>query len=207
MPRRVLFARRLRMTYFVSLRLTAIVLGLFYASTHLPAALAPARFLVWSRRLVRSYPLGVVLMLLATLWFVVLTGLMDLGEISNLRVQLMAVWAIAGVLMAIFVPALLVFRGLGCLLLMAAALLLDAAFLAQTPWRYVITVVAYAWVIMGMVLVYSPHVGRQWLDWASASEGRLRGLAWPGVALGLLLRRARDLGLPVVAELLAVSGT
>ena len=175
------------MTYFVSLRLTAIVLGLIYVASHLPAALAPVRYIDWTRRLVRSYPLGVVLMLLATLWFVVLTAVMDLGEISNLRVQLMSVWAIAGILMAIFVPGLLVLRGLGCLLLMASALLLDAAFLAQTPWRYFVTVLAYGWVILGMVLVYSPHVGRRFLDWAAQDSERVRVFAWPGVAFGLLL--------------------
>ncbi len=175
------------MTYFVSLRLTAIVLGLIYLAGHLPAALAPVRFGKWAQRLSHNYPLGVVLMILATLWFVVLTGLMDLGEISNIRVQLMAVWAIAGVLLAIFVRGFLTLRALGCLLLLAAALLLDAAFLALTPWRYVVTILAYVWVIVGMVFVYSPHVGRKWLDWAVENTERMRVLAWPGVAVGLLL--------------------
>jgi hypothetical protein len=126
-------------------------------------------------------------MILATLWFVVLTGLMDLGEISNIRLQLMAVWAIAGVLLAIFVRGFLTLRALGCLLLLAAALLLDAAFLALTPWRYVVTLVAYAWVIAGMILVYSPHIGRKWIEWAAVDTERMRVLAWPGAALGLLL--------------------
>jgi hypothetical protein len=175
------------MTYFVSLRLTAIVLGLLYVASHLPAALAPVRTGVWLRRLSHNYLLGVVLMLAATLWFVVLTGLMDLGEISNIRVQLMAVWTVAGVLLAIFVRGFLTLRALGCLLLLAAALMLDAAFLATTPWRYVVTILAYVWVIAGMTLVYSPHVGRKWIDWAAENTERMRVLAWPGVAAGLLL--------------------
>jgi hypothetical protein len=175
------------MTYFVSLRLTAIVLGVFYLATHLPGAIAPGRFGAVARRLTRNYPLGVVLMLLATLWFVVLTGTMDLGEISNVRIQLMSVWAVAGVLVAIFVPGFLSMRGLGCLLLLAAALMLDASFLALTPWRYVVTLLAYAWVIKGMVLVYSPHIGRNGVFWVTETESRFRGFSWPGVALGLLL--------------------
>lgn len=175
------------MTYFVSLRLTAIVLGLIYLASHLPGALAPARYGKWLRPLPRNYPLGVTLTLLATIWFVVLTGVMDLGEISNIRAQLMAVWAAAGVLLAIFVPGFLMMRGLGCLLLLAAALMLDAAFLALTPWRYAVTVLAYVWVIVGMILVYSPHLGRNWIDWATASDRRLRALCWPGAALGVLL--------------------
>ena len=175
------------MTYFVSLRLVAIVLGLLYLATHTPGALAPAPVGAWLRKLPRHYPLGVALMLLATIWFVVLTGVMDLGEISNIRVKLMAVWAVAGVLLIIFVPGFLAMRGLGCLLLLAAALMLDAAFLALTPWRYVVALLAYVWVIAGMVLVYSPHLGRTAFDWATASETRLRALCWPGVAFGLLL--------------------
>jgi hypothetical protein len=175
------------MTYFVSLRLTAIVLGVLYLAAHLPGALAPARFGALARRLPRNYPLGVALMLLATLWFVVLTGTMDLGEISNIRIQLMAVWAVAGVLVTIFVPGFLSMRGFGCLLLLAAALMLDAEFLALTPWRYVITLLAYAWVIGGMVLVYSPHLGRNFISWMTESEKRFRWFCWPGVALGVLL--------------------
>jgi hypothetical protein len=183
----MLIARVSHMTYFVSLRLTAIVLGIIYLATHTPGALAPARIGALLRPLPRNYPLGITLMLLATLWFVVLTGVMDLGEISNIRVKLMAVWAIAGVLLVIFVPGFLAMRGLGCLLLLAAALMLDAAFLPDTPWRYVVTLLAYAWVIGGMVLVYSPHLGRRAIDWATASDARLRAFCWPGVALGLLL--------------------
>jgi hypothetical protein len=175
------------MTYFVSLRLTAIVLGLIYIAAHLPPALWPVKTGKWMQRLSHNYPLGVTLMVLATLWFVILTGVMDLGEISNIRVQLMAVWAVAGVLLAIFVRGFLPLRALGCLLLLGAALMLDAAFLATTAWRYVVTVVACAWVIKGMILVYSPHVGRKWIDWAAQDTERMRVLAWPGVAAGLLL--------------------
>jgi hypothetical protein len=102
------------MTYFVSLKITAIIIGVLVLLVHLPSALAPARFAPIFRSLPRNYPLGVVLMLAATLWFTTLTGLMDLGEISSARVQLMAVWTIAGVLVVIFVPGFLAARGLGC---------------------------------------------------------------------------------------------
>ncbi len=138
------------MTYFVSLKITALVIGLLYLAGHLPGALAPARAARRLRHLPRNYPLGVALMLAATAWFVALTGLMDLGELSNIRAQLMIVWGVAGVLTAIFVPGFLALRALGCLLLLAAALILDAAFLVQTPARYVMTIMAYAWAIKGM---------------------------------------------------------
>jgi uncharacterized protein YjeT (DUF2065 family) len=175
------------MTYFVSLKWTAIIIGLLCAVGHLPPAIAPERCGPILRSLPRNYPLGVVLMLLATIWFVVLTGVMDLGEISNVRMQLMAVWTIAGVLVVIFVPGFLAARGLGCLLLLAATVVLDAAFLALTPWRYVMTLLAYWWVISGMVLVYSPHLWRDAIGYVTATPERLRLFSWPGVAFGVVL--------------------
>jgi uncharacterized protein YjeT (DUF2065 family) len=175
------------MTYFVSLKITAIIIGLLALLGHLPPALAPAKFGPLLRTLPRNYPLGVVLMLAATLWFTTLTGVMDLGEISSARIQLMAVWMIAGVLMVIFVPGFLAARGLGCLLLLAAALVLDAAFLNMTPGAYVIKVMAYVWVIAGMVLVYSPHLWRDAINYITQTPGRLRLFSWPGVLFGVLL--------------------
>jgi hypothetical protein len=175
------------MTYFVSLRIVAIVIGLLYIAGHLPSALAPERFGALARKFPRSYPAGVVLMLLATLWFAVLTGTMDLGEISGVRTFLVLLWTVAGVLVVIFVPGFLAARGLGCLLLLAAAVILDAAFLVQTPARFLMTILAYVWVITGMVLVYSPHLLRDWIDFAVRTPQRLRAFSWPGVILGLVM--------------------
>jgi uncharacterized protein YjeT (DUF2065 family) len=175
------------MTYFVSLKWTAIIIGLLSIAGHLPPALAPEKFTPWLRSLPRNYPLGVVLMLAATLWFVTLTAVMDLGEISGARTQLMAVWAAGGVLMVIFVPAFLTPRGLGCLLLLGAAVILDAAFLVQTPWRYVMTLLAYWWVITGMVLVYSPHLWRDAIHYVTENPQRFRFFSWPGVIFGVVL--------------------
>ncbi|MCE0499092.1 MAG: hypothetical protein LV481_14220 [Methylacidiphilales bacterium] len=177
------------MTYptYLSLKLVTIAIGLLIFISHLPPALAPERFAAFMKTLPRNYPLGVVLMLAATLWFTSLTGLMDLGELSGMRTGLMIVWSVSGVLMVIFVPGFLAARGLGCLLLLAAAVILDAAFLVQTPARFVMTILAYVWVVWGMILVYSPHYWRSVIDFATRTPERLRLLSWPGVAFGLFL--------------------
>jgi hypothetical protein len=175
------------MTYFVSLKITGIIVGLLVALAHLPLALAPERWTPMLRSLPRNYPLGVVLMLAATIWFTALTGMMDLGEISSIRAQLMAVWAISGLLLTIFVPGFLAARGFGCLLLLGAAVILDACFLVATPWRYALTLLAYWWVIAGMILVYSPHYGRDAIQYITDSPQRVRFFAWPGVAYGALV--------------------
>ena len=175
------------MTYFVSLKITAIIIGLIYLASHAPGIFAPVATMRQVRQLPRNYPLGVVLMLAATIWFVALTGLMDLGELSNWRSKLMLAWATAGILMVIFVPGFLALRGLGCLALLAAALILDAAFLVQTPARYVMTLLAYLWAVAGMVLVYSPHLGRDVLNYAAETPARFKLFCWPAVVFGLLL--------------------
>jgi hypothetical protein len=175
------------MTYLVSLKLTAIIVGLLYIAGHLPCALAPERATPILRRLPRNYPLGVVLMLAATAWFTILTAMMDLGEISSIRDKLMMVWVVGGGLLIVLVPAFLALRGLGCLLLLGAALVLDAAFLYDTAAADVIKIVAYAWVLKGMVLVYSPHRGRDMIQFISDTPQRLQLFSWPGVALGLVL--------------------
>jgi uncharacterized protein YjeT (DUF2065 family) len=175
------------MTYFVSFKIVTIIVGLLCLLGHLPMVISTKKSAVLLRSLPRNYPLGVVLMLTATLWFTTLTGMMDLGEISNMRVQLMAVWTISGLLVVIFVPGFLAARGLGCLLLLAAAVILDAAFLVQTPWRYVMTILAYYWVIAGMVLVYSPHLWRDAILYVTKTPQRLLAFSWPGVVFGVVL--------------------
>jgi hypothetical protein len=37
------------------------------------------------------------------------------------------------------------------------------------------------------VLVYSPHVLRDWIDFATRTPQRLRLLSWPGVIFGVVL--------------------
>jgi uncharacterized protein YjeT (DUF2065 family) len=177
------------MTYptYLSLKIITIIIGLLIALGHIPPTVAPAKFGAFMRTLPRNYPLGVVLMLAATIWFTALTGLMDLGELSGMRTGLMTVWAVSGVLVVIFVPGFLAARGLGCLLLLAAAVILDAAFLVQTPARYVMTILAYLWVVWGMVLVYSPHLWRDAIQYVTATPERLRLISWSGIVFGLIL--------------------
>jgi uncharacterized protein YjeT (DUF2065 family) len=72
-------------------------------------------------------------------------------------------------------------------LLLAAAVILDAAFLTQIPASFVMKILAYVWVVWGMIFVYSPHYWRSVIDFATRTPERLRLLSWPGVAFGLFL--------------------
>ncbi len=50
-----------------------------------------------------------------------------------------------------------------------------------------LTVLAYWWVIAGMVLVYSPHKWRDVILYVTQTPQRLRLFSWPGVGLGVLI--------------------
>jgi uncharacterized protein YjeT (DUF2065 family) len=51
----------------------------------------------------------------------------------------------------------------------------------------VLTILAYAWVIKGMILVYSPHFARDAIQFVTQSPQRLRFLSAIGVAYGVLI--------------------
>ncbi len=87
----------------------------------------------------------------------------------------------------IFVPGFLAARGLGCLLLLAAALILDAGFLYDGWATALLKIMAYLWVVVGMILVYSPHYGRDAILYVTQTPQRLRLFSWPGVIFGVLI--------------------
>ena len=177
------------MTYppSLTLHLVALALGFLYVLSHLPGALAPVWFRGFVKPLPRSYPLGVALTAVATGWFDLQTNFMDLGELTSWRNGLMMIWTAAGVLTAIFVPSFLTARALGCLLLLSAVPIFDSAFLVQTPWRFVVTIMNYGWIVAGIALVYSPYLLRDALEFVSLTPTRCRVFCWSGVAFGVLL--------------------
>jgi hypothetical protein len=175
------------MIYHLSLATVTIVLGLLYLALHLPGALAPSIFIPLAKKFPRNYPAGIALMALAGVWITITTSTMDLGEVSNLRNILVTLWVVGSALMIIFVPAFLAVRGLACVLLLGACVLLDAAFLRNDAIRFVVTIMAYVWAVLGIWLVSQPYRLRDWLDVALASEARCRLVCWPGAVFGVIL--------------------
>jgi hypothetical protein len=175
------------MIYHLSLAAVAIALGLLYLLLHLPGALAPARFIPLAKKFPRNYPVGAALMAVAGIWLTVVTATMDLGEVSNLRNILLTLWVSGTILMILFVPSFLAVRALGSLLLLGTCVLLDAAFLRNDAIRFVVTITAYVWAVLGICLVSQPWRLRDWLELALVSESRCRLLCWPGVAYGVVL--------------------
>jgi hypothetical protein len=165
----------------------AIVVGAIYISVHLPGALFPKAFIPFVKQFPRNYPLGIILTLAAGIWFTAITATTDLGELSPYREKLVFIWIVATILTVIFVPSFLAVRGLSMLMLLGTCVILDAAFLLDTPARLIMTCLAYVWAILGIIWVCSPYLFRDAVNICLKDEYRCRLLAWPGAIFGLAL--------------------
>ncbi len=175
------------LTYDLPLSWVALVIAAIYLLAHVPGIFWPEAISAIAKKFPRHYPSGVVLTLVAGVWFCWLTATTDLGEMSGWRNVLVMVWAAGTVLMIVFVPTFLAVRGLAFLLLLGAEVILSAAFVVDNQARLVMTVLAYAWAIAGMVLVASPFYFRDALAVALKTPLRCRLLSLAGAVFGLVL--------------------
>ncbi|MDX6767056.1 MAG: hypothetical protein SFU85_09715 [Candidatus Methylacidiphilales bacterium] len=175
------------MIYPVSLGLAAVVAGLLLLVSHLPVLFLPSKAPHLLASLPRHRILGWVLLALATLWFATLLGRIDLMEYTPHRLKFVLAVLVVGGLSAVYLEDFLAARALGALLLLAAQVLLDAAFLRDETSRLAVTCTAYAWIIAGMLLVGMPYLSRDVLAWLNDRPPRLTLAASLGAAWGLVL--------------------
>lgn len=175
------------MIYSFTLQQISLVLGALYLLSHGLALIQPGlcrRFLLDAPR---NYPLGAVLMTLATAWFTWLMASIDLMEYTPYQ-KIFTLVALAGGALVIFhLRELLTGRALGSLLLLVAYVLLDASFLRNEPLKLVLVTTAYVYIIAGMVLVSSPYRLRDVLQWIYQNESRPTIAAALGLIFGVLL--------------------
>jgi hypothetical protein len=173
--------------YHFSLAAVAIVTGFLYLVLHLWAALQPGRFIPLAKTFPRHLIIGRVLMAVAAVWMVWMCATMDLGEFTAMRTPITIFFGALGVGAFWLLSDYLAVRALAALLLLGANVLLDAAFMSDNPWKLVIPLLAYLWIIVGIILVCSPYRLRDGLDWALKDEKRCQLFAWPGVVFGVIL--------------------
>jgi uncharacterized protein YjeT (DUF2065 family) len=165
----------------------AIVLGLIYVLPNIYGVLQPAKFGEAARKFPRYTPVGYPLMLLATVWFVYNVYREPIADFAVMKPYLCGFFAAVGVGACIFVRDFLPVRGLAVLLLLAAKLMVDTARWVDTPWRLVISTLAYIWVLAGMWLTVSPWRLRDMANWLAASENRVRLFTGARVAFGVFV--------------------
>lgn len=144
----------------------------------------------------RNHALGQGLIAAGLIWFwliVAPTGrgfahalAMDLGEQFNaLKPILRLAVPVAIVLLAISIKEFLAVRALGLLGLMAAAPLLESAFLKDPSSRLLIPIYSYVMIFVSLYLVGMPYLFRDAVNWLTARPARWRTACALGLAYGV----------------------
>ena len=169
------------------LALWACAVGAVLMAVNLAMVLAPDPL----RRLLLAFPRsrwpGWLLTTIDLGWVSWVVYHASLGSFDGLKPSLFLLTPLAFVLLVFFMDELLAPRALGGLLLLLANPILNAARWHPSPWHFVMTVLAYVWVVAGIVLVLSPFRFRQVAGFATRTDARCRIGGLIRMALGLLL--------------------
>src|SRR6266436_5711333 len=122
----------------VNLSTLAIILGLVMAALNGYGVLNPAAFAAAARKFPRYTPVGYVLMLLSTFWFVANVSHESIADFASFKPALYLLFVLVGVGACLFVKDFLPVRGLAVFMLLLAQLMVDTARWVETPWRLVI---------------------------------------------------------------------
>ena len=172
-----------------------LVLAAWLIVVHAIMLFKPAHTRDFLRRFPRNNTIGQILLGLGFAWFWLLIApenrgtisalVMDLGEFNGAKPILRILVPVALVLVVMSVRDFLAVRALGMLGLLAAAPLLESAFLKDPASRLLVPIYAYAMLTASMFFVGMPYLFRDAVEWASAKSSRWNTLALTGLAYGI----------------------
>jgi hypothetical protein len=167
----------------------AIALGLGMGLPQIYGIVNPQKFAASVRRFPRNIPIGVVLMLLGTAWFLWNLNQESISDFNAFKPYMMIGFAAVGVGACIFIQDFLAVRGLAVVFLLLAKLMVDTGrpLLPVTPWVLVIQTWAYVLIVAGIWFTVSPWRLRDFLNWATANEKRIRVGSAMRLAFGLFV--------------------
>jgi len=168
----------------LNLSTLAITLGLAAAVPQIYGLVNPKGLAAWARKFPRHIPIGVLLVLAGTAWFLYNLNQESIADFAAFKPHMMLAFAAIGLGTCVFVHDFLAVRGLAVVLLLLAKLMVDTGrpHLGDSHWVLVIQGWAYFFVIAGIWLTISPWRLRDWIEWNTANENRIR--------LGSMLRLA-----------------
>jgi hypothetical protein len=161
----------------IKLSTLAVILGLVYALPNVYGVVKPAAFGDMASKFPRYTPIGYVLVILATLWFLCYVNQEDNSDFASFKPHLMVFFALVGIGTCLFVKDFLAVRGLAATFLVLAKLMVDTARWVETEWRLVIVTWAYVMIVAGIWFTVSPWRMRDLLNWANATAQRTRLLS------------------------------
>ncbi|MBM3880330.1 MAG: hypothetical protein FJ387_11540 [Verrucomicrobia bacterium] len=171
----------------MKLSLLALLLGLGVALPQLYGLWKPAGFAASLRKFPRSSAWGLILMPLGTIWFLWMLSRDDISDFAAFKPLMFIGFAIIGFGSCVFVRDYLAVRGWAVVVLLLAKVVLDTARWVDTSWRLVLVVWAYAWVILAVWFTVAPWRLRDFIEFQTATEDRVRLGCGLRLAFGLLL--------------------
>jgi hypothetical protein len=184
------------------LAIASLIVGAVIAAWNAPGLYAPDKVAAWLRLFPRDRKIGCVLMFINMAWTVWIVHTGQYGDLTfelrrlgiTIFIPEQAIRYSVFVLGPLFFFAVIYYanqylaaRGVGILLILAARPLLAAAFIEDSASRLVITVLAYVWVIFGIVFVAAPHRMRDLIAWNTHTIERFRLLCAVRLGFGVLL--------------------
>lgn len=160
----------------MNLSLLSIVLGLGLAAPQVYGLAKPASFAAAVRRFPRHVPTGIALMVLGTLWFLWNVQQEPIADFAAIKPHMMVIFAAIGLGTCVFVQDFLAVRGLAVVFLLLGKLMVDTGrpHLGETPWVVLFQAWAYVLVVAGIWFTISPWRLRDFLNWATANEQRIK---------------------------------
>ncbi|HTX20670.1 MAG TPA: hypothetical protein VMD27_02250 [Candidatus Aquilonibacter sp.] len=160
----------------MKLSLLAILLGVGMSVPQIYGIVSPQKFAASVRKFPRNLPAGIFLMLLGTAWFVWNVNTEPIADFSAFKPYMLSAFAAVGILSCIFVQDFLAVRGLAVVMLLLAKLMVDTGrpHLGESPWVLVIQTWAYVLVVAGVWFTVTPWKLRDFLNWGTATETRIR---------------------------------
>ena len=169
------------------LPVVAMVLGTFLMATRLPGVIAPAKFREAAVKFPRSVWAGRILMAIVAIWSGYRLFGAAVDEWAWARPVATFGIPVAYVLIIFFGNQFLSVRALAALMLLVANVAVRAADQHESPWRLVVTVVAYIWVVAAIWMAAAPNQFRDVLTWFMADDRRCRTVCGAGLVVGAIL--------------------
>ncbi len=170
-----------------SLKVVGLAVGLLLIASHAWAWAQPELARRWLGRLPRSHEAGIAVLTVDLIWTWLAAFNMDWGEFYYVQRPVLIALPVIFYLVIRYVDEFLSSRALGIFFLLAAAPLLNAAFLQPPESRLLLVILAYGWIVVGMLWVSQPHLLRDQIGWVGRSAARWRVATGAGVVYGFVL--------------------
>lgn len=165
----------------------AYIIGGFFVAVHVWALLRPSLCHEFMLSFPRNAWWGRLLAAIDIAWVTYVVTHASLGRFEFLKPYVYVAGPVSYVLIIIFLDELLAPRALGGFLLLIANPILNAARWNDSSWRLVLTVLAYVWVVSGILLMLSPFRFRKTAALVLNHPVRYRAVALGGLLLGGLI--------------------